>query len=159
LDDGGTLYLFKPEMAVSGRFEKLGGGQGYIWGSGVGQLEYLVPTREDWRRVGKLVVRAHVQPALPWDAHPPVTATRVTLMINGTDCGSRLVPVEDPKHAVTQEWTIDSLGLRLQAARGLALSVRFVIKPDADMPYGLNISNYPEGYSDKEVRPIQVEVR
>ncbi|MDX6695443.1 MAG: mannan endo-1,4-beta-mannosidase [Blastocatellia bacterium] len=159
LDDGGTLYLFKPEMAVGGRFEKLGGGQGYIWGSGAGHVEYLVPGRADWRRVGKLVVRAHAQPALPWDAHPPVTATRVTLLINGRECGSRLIPVEDPKHAVTQEWTIDSLAVRLQAARGLPLSIRFVVKPDADMPYGLNISNYPEGYSDKEVRPIQVEVR
>jgi mannan endo-1,4-beta-mannosidase len=159
LDDGGTLYLFKPEMAVSGRFEKLGGGQGYIWGSGMGLFEYLVPARENWRRVGKIVVRVHAQPALPWDAHPPVTATRLTLMINGTDCGSRLIPVEDPKHAVTQEWVVTSLGVRLRAARGLPLSIRFVITSDADLPYGLNISNYPEGYSDKEVRPIQVEVR
>jgi mannan endo-1,4-beta-mannosidase len=159
LDDGGTLYLFKPEMSVSGRFEKLGGGQGYIWGSGVGSLEYVVPGRDDWRRVGKIVVRAHLQPALPWDAHPPIVATRVTLMINGTDCGSRLIPVEDPKNAVTQEWTVDSLGVRLKAARGLPLSIRFVVQPEADLPYGLNISNYPEGYSEKEVRPIQVEVR
>lgn len=159
LDDGGTLYLFKPEMAVSGRFEKLGGGQGYIWGSGIGYLEYIVPGRDDWRRVGKIIVRAHLQPALPWDAHPPVTATRVTLLINGTDCGSRLIPVEDPKNAVTQAWTVDSLGVRLRAARGLPLSIRFSVEPAADMPYGLNISNYPEGYSEKEVRPIQVEVR
>jgi hypothetical protein len=86
-------------------------------------------------------------------------ATRVTLTINGTDCGSRLIPIEDPKKAVTQEWTIDSFGVRLKAARGLPLSIRFVVRPDADMPYGLNISNYPEGYSEKEVRPIQVEVR
>lgn len=159
LEDGGTLYLFKPEMALSGRFEKLGGGQGYIWGSGMGFFEYIVPARENWRRVGKIVVRVHAQPALPWDAYPPVTATRLTLMINGTDYGSRLIPVEDPKRAVTQEWTITSLGLRLRAARGLPLSIRFAIKPDADAPYGLNISNYPEGYSEKEVRPIQVEVR
>lgn len=155
----GTLYLFKPEMAAGGRFEKLGGGPGYIWGSGMGYLEYLVPARESWRRVGKLIVRAHLQPALPWDAHPPVTATRITLSINGTDCGSRLVPVEDPKRAVTQEWVVTSRGVRLRAARGLPLSIRFAIRPEADLPYGLNISNYPEGYSEKEVRPIQVEVR
>jgi mannan endo-1,4-beta-mannosidase len=158
-DDGETLYLFKPEMAVSGRFEKLGGGQGYIWGSGMGFFEYVVPARDNWRRVGKIVVRVHAQPTLPWDAHPPAVATRLTLLINGTDCGSRLIPIEDPKHAVTQEWVVTSLGLRLRAARGLPLSIRFTIKPDADLPYGLNISNYPEGYSDKEVRPIQVEVR
>lgn len=159
LDDGGSLYLFKPEMAARGRFEKLGGGQGYIWGSGMGYFEYLVPAREGWRRVGKIVVRAHLQPALPWDAHPPVTASRVTLFINGTNCGSRLIPVEDPKHAVNQEWTVDSFGVRLRAMRGLALSIRFAVEANADMPYGLNISNYPEGYSEKEVRPIQVEVR
>lgn len=160
LDDGGSiLYLFKPEMAKSGRFEKLGGGQGYIWGSGAGYFEYLVPARENRRRVGRVIVRAHLQPTLPADAHPPVTATRVVLMINGTDCGSRLIPAEDPKHAVTQEWNVDSFSVRLQAARGLPLSIRFSVKPDADMAYGLNISNYPEGYSDKEIRPIQVEVR
>lgn len=159
LDDGGTLYLFKPEMAASGRFEKLGGGQGYIWGSGMGYFEYVVPAREGWRRVGKIVVRAHLQPALPWDARPPVTATRVTLFINNTNCGSRLIPVEDPKKVVNQEWIVDSLGVRLRAARGLPLSIRFAVEATADMPYGLNISNYPEGYSEKEVRPIQVEVR
>lgn len=158
LDDGGTLYLFKPEMAASGRFEKLGGGQGYIWGVGAGYFEYVVPGRANWRRVGKLVVRAHLQPTLPADSHPPVVATRVTLLINNTDCGSRLISVEDPKKVINQEWTVDSFAVRLSAARGQPLSIRFVVKPD-DLPYGLNISNYPEGYSDKEVRPIQVEVR
>lgn len=67
--------------------------------------------------------------------------------------------MEDPKKAVNQEWIVDSLAVRLRAARGLALSIRFAVEVDADLPYGLNISNYPEGYSDKEVRPIQVEVR
>ena len=42
-----------------------------------------------------VTVRAHLQPVLPADAHPPVTASRVTLLINGLDCGSRLVSVED----------------------------------------------------------------
>jgi hypothetical protein len=35
----------------------------------------------------------------------------------------------------------------------------FKVDPNFDMPYGLNISNYPEGYAKEEVRPVQVEVR
>jgi hypothetical protein len=65
---------------------------------------------------------------------------------------------EDPKNVVNQEWKIDSYKLRLQAARGLPLQVRFVVQPGSDKPYGLNISNYPEGYSREEVRPIQVDI-
>ncbi|HYE66426.1 MAG TPA: cellulase family glycosylhydrolase [Pyrinomonadaceae bacterium] len=157
--DGTILYLFKPEMAASARFEKLGYGPGYIWGAGVGHVEYVLPARDHWRRVASLVVRAHLQPVLPGDARPPITASRVTLLINGTDCGSRLIPIEDPKQARTQEWQVDSYSVRLQAARGKTLSIRFAVQVDADLPYGLNISNYPEGYSDHEIKPIQVEVR
>jgi Cellulase (glycosyl hydrolase family 5) len=157
--DGTIFYRFKPEMAASARFEKLGGGEGYIWGAGMGSVEYIVPEREKYKRVGQLIVRAHIQPVLPVDARPAEIRTRVTLLINGKDCGSRLVPVEDPKHAVTQEWSVDSYSLRLQAARGLRLSVRFAVQADADWPYGVNISNYPAGFSDHEVRPIEVEIR
>ncbi|HEV2914982.1 MAG TPA: cellulase family glycosylhydrolase [Pyrinomonadaceae bacterium] len=157
--DGAFLYRFKPEMAASARFEKLGGGEGYIWGYGMGFVEYLIPAREKYRRVGRIIVRAHIQPVLPVDARPSDIQTRVTLLINGTDCGSRLVPVEDPRHAVTQEWSVDSYRVRLQAARGLQLNIRFAVQTDADKPYGLNISNYPAGYSDHEVRPIEIEVR
>jgi hypothetical protein len=88
-----------------------------------------------------------------------VTASRVTLLINGRDCGSRLVPNEDPKHAINQEWTVDSWAVRWQAARGIPLKIEFAVDPRSDMPFGLNISNYPEGYSIEEVRPIQVEIR
>ncbi|HXM33665.1 MAG TPA: cellulase family glycosylhydrolase, partial [Pyrinomonadaceae bacterium] len=41
-DDHTLLYRFKPEAAVAQRFEKIGGGPGYIWGSGVGFVEYMV---------------------------------------------------------------------------------------------------------------------
>jgi len=157
--DGNIFYRFKPEMAASARFEKLGGGQGYIWGAGMGFVEYLVPAREKYKRVGKIVVRAHIQPVLPVDARPSDIQTRVTLLINGTDCGSRLIAVEDPKQAITQEWSVDTYALRLQAARGQSLSVRFAVTTTADKPYGVNISNYPAGYSEHEVRPIEVQIR
>jgi hypothetical protein len=158
LPNGGITYLFKPQMAKAAQFEKIGGGEGYIWGAGSGWVEYVVPGRENWRKVGSINVRAHIKPVLPVDAHPPVDATTVTLFINGVDCGSRTMSDEDPKNVVNQEWKIDSYKLRLQAARGLPLQVRFVVQPGSDKPYGLNISNYPEGYSREEVRPIQVDI-
>jgi mannan endo-1,4-beta-mannosidase len=158
-EDGPIIYRFTPEMAVSARFEKMGGGQGYIWGSGVGQVEYLLPAREKGRWVKQVVVRAHVQPVLPQDAHPPVTETRVTLLINGVDCGSRLVGVEDAKQALVQEWVVGTLRVRMLAGRGQPLSIRFAVLVDADKPYGLNISNYAEGHNRPNQKPIEVEVR
>jgi hypothetical protein len=159
LEDGGLWYGFKPQMAESARFEKIGGGDGYVWGAGAGSVNFVIPDRNGWRRVGKIIVRAHIKPVLPDDSHPPVTASRITLLINGRDCGSRLVPNEDPKHAINQEWTVDSWAVRWQAARGVPLKIEFAVDPRSDMPFGLNISNYPEGYSKEELRPIQVEIR
>lgn len=156
-DKSTLLYRFKPEVATSARFEKMGFGSGYIWGSGVGYYEYVVPARDKYRKVGSIIVRAHLQPVLPSDAHPPVTATRVTLFINNKNYGSRLIPVEDPKQALTQEWRIDSYRARLQAARGLPLHIRFAVTADADLPYGLNISNYP--YDMHGATPVEVELR
>ena len=69
-EDKSILYRFSPRMAQSARFEKVGGGSGYIWGFGVGFLEYTVPEREDRRRVSEIIVRAHIQPVLPIDAKP-----------------------------------------------------------------------------------------
>ncbi|HYJ45888.1 MAG TPA: hypothetical protein VEV81_04680, partial [Pyrinomonadaceae bacterium] len=150
-------YRFKPEAAASGRFEKLGGGAGYIWGSGAGYVEYVLPARPPARRSPQgLTVRAHIQPVLPQDAQPPVTATRVTLIVNGTDCGSRLVPVEDPKRQVVQEWKVKSLILWWRAASGLPLTIRFSVEVDADQPYGLNISNFGEGHQPAGESPIEV---
>jgi mannan endo-1,4-beta-mannosidase len=152
------LYHFNPEMAVGARFEKMGGGVGYIWGSGVGYAEYLVPAREKGRWVKSVSVRAHLQPVLPMDARPPITSTRITLLINGIDCGSRLVPVEDAKQAIIQEWIVDSLRVRMLAGRGLPLSIRFAVLVDADKPFGLNISNYAESHNKPNEKPIQVQV-
>lgn len=153
------LYRFKPESAVRGRFEKLGGGEGYVWGAGVGFFEYVVPARADSRRVSEIVVHAHLQPVLPDDAHGRFQATRVTLYVNDRDCGSRLVPLEQPPNAIIQEWRVNSLLLRLAAARGHALSVRFEVRVDADQPFGINISNFPAGYNAGETQPVEVELR
>jgi mannan endo-1,4-beta-mannosidase len=156
---GPILYRFKPEMAVSARFEKMGGGEGYIWGSGVGHVEYIVPARDKGLWVKSVVVRAHLQPVLPADSHPPVTATRITLLINGINCGSRLIPNEDQKQAIVPEWTVDSLRVRMLTGRGLPLSIRFAVLVDADQPFGLNISNYAESHNRPNEKPIEVEVR
>ena len=157
--DGTLLYRFGPNAAVSGRFEKLGGGDGYIWGGGVGYFEYLVPERKDHRRVGQILVRAHIQPVLPEDARPDWIRTRVTLFVNGKDCGSGLIPVEDPKAPLIQEWKIDSWSLRLSAARGFPLRIRFAVTPESDWLYGVNISNWPEGYVSHDATPVEVSIR
>ena len=159
LPGGGLLYRFRPEQAVRGRFEKMGGGDGYVWGSGVGFFEYVVPGREDWRKVGEIIVRAHLQPVIPVEAGGRYEGTRVTLYINGTNCGSRLVTVEQPPQALIQEWRIDSLVPRAEAARGRALSVRFVVELDSDRPFGVNISNFPTDERNRDAKPIEVEVR
>jgi mannan endo-1,4-beta-mannosidase len=157
--DGSILYRFAPETVVRGRFEKLGGGSGYIWGGGVGFFEFVVPGRDTRRRVGQIVVRAHIQPVLPEDAKTDWIHTRVTLFVNGTDCGSRLIAWEDPKAPLIQEWKIDSWGPRLRAARGRSFAVRFEVRPDSDWLYGINISNWPEGYDAKGASPVEVEIR
>jgi mannan endo-1,4-beta-mannosidase len=158
-EDRTILYRFKPRMAASARFEKLGSGVGYIWGFGVGQLDYTVPAREDRRRVSEIIVRAHIQPVPPVDAKPQDIKTRVTLFINGTDCGSRLVSAEAAGQALIQEWKVSNFWVRLQAMRGLPLTIRFAVTVDADWPYGLNISNWPEGYDSHDAKPVEVEVR
>ena len=128
---------------MRGRFEKLGGGTGYVWGLGAGFLEYVVPARDEWRKVGAIVVRAHLQPTPPFDAQGRINSTRVTLFINGNDCGSRLVPLVKQPAAIIQEWRVTSLKARADAARGLPLTLRFAVEPTADQPFGLNISNFP----------------
>ena len=109
--------------------------------------------------MGQIVVRAHVQPVLPVDAKREWIRTSVTLFVNDTDCGSRLIPWEDPKAPLIQEWKCDSWSPRLRAARGLPFAIRFEVRPDAEWLYGINISNWPEGYDAKNATPIEVELR
>jgi len=158
-EDKTVLYQFKPQMARAERFEKIGEGSGYIWGFGSGYLEYTVPARADRRRVSEIVVRAHIQPVLPVDASTDFVKTRVTLFVEGWDGGSRLIPVEPKGEPIIQEWRLTGMFLRLRAMRGLPLKIRFAVTPESDWLYGVNISNWPEGYDSKDARPVEVELR
>jgi mannan endo-1,4-beta-mannosidase len=158
-DDKTVLYQFKPQMASAERFEKIGDGPGYIWGFGSGFLEYTVPPRQDRRRVSEIIVRAHIQPVLPIDARTDFVKTRVTLSVAGWDGGSRLIPVEPKGQPLIQEWRLTGTFLRLRAMRGLPLTIRFAVTPESDWLYGVNISNWPEGYDSKDARPVEVELR
>ena len=158
-DDKSVLYQFKPQMASAQRFEKIGDGPGYIWGFGSGFLEYRVPAREDRRRVSEIIVRAHVQPVLPVDAPAGFVKTRVTLFVEGWNGGSRLIPVEPKGQPLIQEWRLTGALLRLRAMRGLPLTIRFAVTPESDWLYGVNISNWPEGYDSKDAKPVEVELR
>jgi hypothetical protein len=146
-------------MATAQRFEKIGSGPGYIWGYGSGFIEYVIPERADRRRVSEIIVRAHIQPVLPDDAPPGFVKTRVTLFVEGWNCGSRLIEVEPNRQPLIQEWRMTGWLLRLRAMRGLPLRIRFAVTPESDWLYGVNISNWPEGYDSKDARPIQVELR
>jgi len=158
-EDKTVLYQFKPQMASAERFEKIGEGSGYIWGSGSGYLEYTVPERADRRKVSEIIVRAHIQPVLPVDASTDFVKTRVTLFVEGWNGGSRLIPVEPKGQPIIQEWRLTGLFLRLRAMRGLPLQIRFEVTPESDWLYGVNISNWPEGYDSRDARPVEVELR
>jgi mannan endo-1,4-beta-mannosidase len=157
--DLSVLYQFKPGMASRARFEKLGSGPGYIWGYGVGSVEYVVPGRDHRRRISEILVRAHIQPVSPIDAKPEEIKTRVTLFVDGADLGSRLVSREAPRQASIQEWRVTGLWSRLRAMRGLPLKIRFEVQPWTDSPYGINIASWPEGYDAGDAKPIEVELR
>jgi mannan endo-1,4-beta-mannosidase len=157
--EGAQLYGFAPEAATRGRFEKIGGGEGYVWGAGVGSFEYVVPARGGWRKVSEIVVRAHLQPVVPPDALARLRATRVTLYIGDTDCGSRLVAYEEPPAAIITEWRVTSLAPRISATRGKPLTIRFVVEVNADRPFGINLSNFPAGFDARGMRPVEVELR
>jgi mannan endo-1,4-beta-mannosidase len=153
------LYRFAPEQAMRARFEKMDGGDGYIWGAGVGFFEYVTPARADRRRVSEIVVRAHIQPVPPHDAAGRADATRVTLFINDTNCGAQLVPMEHEPSVVMPEWHVKQLMPRYHAWRGHALTLRFAVEINADRPFGINLSNFPAWFPAGDTKPIEVEVR
>ena len=159
-EDRSILYAFKPQAASRVRFEKLGSGPGYLWGFGMGFVEYKIPERQDRRRVSRIIVRAHIQPVHPIEVRPEDIKTRVTLFVNGTDCGSRLVSHEPLGQPLIQEWQVDRFSVRLKAMRGVPLTIRFEVTPEADWPFGINISNWPEGYDNtRDAKPVEVEIR
>jgi hypothetical protein len=47
----------------------------------------------------------------------------------------------------------------LRAMRGLPITIRFAVSAEADWPYGVNISNWPEGYESHDAKPVEVEIR
>jgi mannan endo-1,4-beta-mannosidase len=158
-EDKTVVYQFKPQTASAQRFEKIGEGPGYIWGFGSGFLEYTIPERADRRRVSEIVVRAHVQPVRPVDAPEDFVKTRVTLFVEGWNGGSRLIPFEPNGQPLIQEWRLTGRLLRLRAMRGLPMTIRFAVTPESDWLYGVNISNWPEGYDSNDAKPVEVELR
>jgi hypothetical protein len=49
--------------------------------------------------------------------------------------------------------------VRLSAMRGRPISIRFAVTPESDWLYGVNVSNWPEGYESHDAKPVEVEVR
>jgi mannan endo-1,4-beta-mannosidase len=158
-DDRSLLYRFAAESVAAGRFEKIGEGRNYIWGSGAGYFDYVVPEREDRRRVSEIIVRARIQPVVPHDIRPEFIKTRVSLSVDNNECGSRLIPVEDPKQPLVQEWHVNSFLVRLRAMRGLPLTFRFAVSPESDWPYGITISTWPAGFDSGKKTPVEIELR
>ena len=110
--------------------------------------------------MSEIIVRAHIQPVLPIDAPAGFGKTNVTLFVEGWNAGSRIVALASaPSEPTVLEWRLTGWLLRLRAMRGLPMSVRFAVTPDSDWPYGINISNWPEGYDPHDARPVEVELR
>jgi hypothetical protein len=84
--------------------------------------------------------------------------TRVTLFVNGTNCGSRLIAVETPGQPLIQEWRVRSWLPRIAAMRGQQLRIRFSVTAESDWLFGVNISNWPEGYESHDAKPVEVVV-
>jgi hypothetical protein len=70
-----------------------------------------------------------------------------------------LIPFEPDGQPLIQEWRVAAWSLRLAAMRGRPLTIRFVVTPDSDWLYGVNISNWPEGYESHDAKPVEVEIR
>ena len=68
-------------------------------------------------------------------------------------------PVEPKGKPLIQEWRINSWSVRLRAMRGQPITIRFAVTPESDWLYGVNISNWPDGYESNDAKPVEVEVR
>ena len=156
-EDRKFLYRFRPEAVARGRFERIGGGDGYIWGLGMGYFEYIVPEREKMANIKQIVVRAALKPVEPFDSNGRIKTSNVTLFVDGVSCGSRLVELSAPDKVNVYEWTIDSWSLRWSASRGNKMTIRFAVEPSAENPYGVTVTNFP--YDSKGVAPIEVELK
>jgi mannan endo-1,4-beta-mannosidase len=143
LPDGSDVYIFRPEAAVDGRFERLGAGKGYVWGSGIGFFEYVVPPRKPKEGIKAVTVRAALRPVEPWDSRGHIDEGDVTLAINGVAFGTHRVRTPAPKKVGVYQWKIDDPGFCAQAGRGDRLSLRFSVAHDAERPFGLSVVNVP----------------
>jgi hypothetical protein len=85
--DQTILYRFWPNTVVREDLKARRGLRLHL-GSGRRLLSIRRPVRND-AVASDIVVRAHIQPVLPVDVKPEWIHTRVTLFVNGTDCGSR----------------------------------------------------------------------
>lgn len=158
--DGATLLSWLPQQWTRVKFEKLDDGANYVWGAGVGFIEYVAPLSVLPRDVELLTIRAWLQPVIPPDAAGRITTSRVTLFVNNISCGSRLIEEAKPPFArknLMQEW-------KIVAARALAnskgkLTLRFEVEATTNAPHGLNISNLPDGFQADAGAPITVEIR
>jgi hypothetical protein len=66
--------------------------------------------------------------------------------------------VEPVGQPLIQEWSVDAWSVRLAAMRGQPITIRFAVTPESDWLYGVNISNWPEGYESNDAKPVEVEV-
>ncbi len=83
----------------------------------------------------------------------------MTLFVEGWNGGSRFIPIEQKDSRLIQEWRLTGMFLRLRAMRGLPLKIRFAVTPESDWLYGVNISNWPEGYDSKDAKPDRSRVK
>jgi len=157
LGDRKFLYRFRPEAVANGRFERIGGGDGYIWGLGMGFFEYITPEREQMTNINQIVVRASLKPVEPFDSRGRIKTSNVTLFINGVNCGTKLIELPEPDKANVYEWKVDSWSVRFSAAKGNKMFIRFEVEPTAENPYGLTVANFP--YDLKGVAPVEVELK
>ena len=148
------IYRFAPEAFTRAEFERLGAGAGYVWGTGTGFFEYVVPARDSNEWTNEIIVRANLRPVPPAAAPRAPNSSRVTLHVNGADHGSRLVTLSKNDAPSIHEWRIADLRTRFDLWRNRPLTIRFAIEPDADLPHGLNISNIPD-----RKHGVEVEVR
>ena len=61
---------------------------------------------------------------------------------------------------VARDWRAEVTASLLPASDARSpLTIRFAVTPESDWLYGVNISNWPEGYDSKDAKPIEVELR
>lgn len=162
VDDAEQTISWQPAMWRRVRFERVGVGENYVWGAGVGFIEYeanLPVLSKQVRQPRVVIVRAWLQPVIPHYASGRIRHTSVTLFVDDANCGTREVgeitaPFEGKE--IMHEWQIAA---RRVYENGGKLILRFAVEPDARAPFGINISNFPARYEATARAPVEVSVR